>query len=121
MVGGLGLRGGGALGEGLRSKEMRGKKQTRGFEAICANMNNLLHNGRIVHIAKPDSITRVDARAETMGLLGQRLSALGAIGFALAGFTFWLLADASIKLVGQSGLPARAELQDLQICSGDEV
>ena len=29
-----------------------------------------------------------------------------AIGFALAGFTFWVLADTSIKLVGQSGLPA---------------
>jgi drug/metabolite transporter (DMT)-like permease len=34
------------------------------------------------------------------------LSHLGAIGFALAGFTFWVLADTSIKLVGQSGLPA---------------
>lgn len=31
---------------------------------------------------------------------------VGAIGFALAGFTFWVLADTSIKLVGQSGLPA---------------
>lgn len=30
---------------------------------------------------------------------------LGAIGFALAGFTFWVLADTSIKLVGQSDLP----------------
>jgi hypothetical protein len=29
-----------------------------------------------------------------------------AIGFALAGFTFWVLADSSIKLVGQSGLSA---------------
>jgi drug/metabolite transporter (DMT)-like permease len=34
------------------------------------------------------------------------LSHLGAIGFALAGFTFWVLADTSIKLVGRSGLPA---------------
>lgn len=34
-----------------------------------------------------------------------RVSDLGAIGFALAGFTFWVLADSSIKLVGQSGLP----------------
>jgi drug/metabolite transporter (DMT)-like permease len=33
------------------------------------------------------------------------VSDLGAIGFALAGFTFWVLADSSIKLVGQSGLP----------------
>jgi drug/metabolite transporter (DMT)-like permease len=33
------------------------------------------------------------------------LSDRGAIGFALAGFTFWVLADSSIKLVGQSGLP----------------
>lgn len=45
-----------------------------------------------------------------MGLGGQRLSGrlsdLGAIGFALAGFTFWVLTDTSVKLVGQSGLPA---------------
>ena len=34
------------------------------------------------------------------------LSDLGAIGFALAGFTFWVLTDTSVKLVGQSGLPA---------------
>src|SRR5579863_2311940 len=34
------------------------------------------------------------------------VSHLGAIGFALAGFTFWVFADTSIKLVGQSGLPA---------------
>lgn len=30
----------------------------------------------------------------------------GAIGFALAGFTFWVLADTSIKIIGQSRLPA---------------
>ncbi|HZP06951.1 MAG TPA: DMT family transporter [Terracidiphilus sp.] len=35
-----------------------------------------------------------------------QVSDLGAIGFALAGFSFWVLADTSIKLVGQSGLPA---------------
>jgi drug/metabolite transporter (DMT)-like permease len=34
------------------------------------------------------------------------LSDLGAIGFALAGFTFWVLTDTTIKLVGKSGLPA---------------
>ncbi len=34
------------------------------------------------------------------------LTDLGAIGFALAGFTSWVLADTSVKLVGQSGLPA---------------
>lgn len=37
---------------------------------------------------------------------GATVSDLEAIGFALAGFTFWVLADSSIKLVGQSGLPA---------------
>lgn len=37
---------------------------------------------------------------------GARVSNREAIGFALAGFTFWVLADSSIKLVGQSGLPA---------------
>src|ERR1700757_5101592 len=36
---------------------------------------------------------------------GAKVSDLGAIGFALAGFTFWVLADSSIKLVGQAGLP----------------
>src|ERR1700733_4404568 len=45
-----------------------------------------------------------------MGLGGRRhsgrLSDLGAIGFALAGFTFWVLTDSSVKLVGKSGLPA---------------
>jgi hypothetical protein len=35
----------------------------------------------------------------------EQLSDLKAIGFALAGFTFWVLTDTSIKLVGQSGLP----------------
>jgi drug/metabolite transporter (DMT)-like permease len=34
-----------------------------------------------------------------------RISDLSAIGFALAGFTFWVLADSTIKLVGRSGLP----------------
>lgn len=34
------------------------------------------------------------------------LSDRGAIGFAVAGFTFWVLADTCIKLVGQSALPA---------------
>jgi drug/metabolite transporter (DMT)-like permease len=34
------------------------------------------------------------------------VSDLGAIGFAVAGFTFWVLADTSIKLAGRSRLPA---------------
>lgn len=33
------------------------------------------------------------------------LSDVGAIGFALAGFTFWVLGDSSIKWMGQYGLP----------------
>ena len=33
------------------------------------------------------------------------ISEVGAIGFALAGFTFWVLVDSSIKLMGQYGLP----------------
>jgi drug/metabolite transporter (DMT)-like permease len=37
---------------------------------------------------------------------GAKVSDLRAIASALAGFTFWVLADSSIKLVGQSGLPA---------------
>jgi len=34
------------------------------------------------------------------------VSDFGAIGFALAGFTLWVMADSSIKLLGNSGLPA---------------
>ena len=34
------------------------------------------------------------------------VSHLGAIGFALAGFTFWVLTDTVIKLAGHSSLPA---------------
>jgi drug/metabolite transporter (DMT)-like permease len=33
------------------------------------------------------------------------VSELGAIGLALAGFTFWVFTDSSIKFLGQSGLP----------------
>jgi drug/metabolite transporter (DMT)-like permease len=36
---------------------------------------------------------------------GEKVSDLKAIGFALAGFTFWVLTDTFVKLVGQSGLP----------------
>jgi drug/metabolite transporter (DMT)-like permease len=35
----------------------------------------------------------------------QRVSHLGAIGLALAGFTFWVFTDTSIKLAGHSRLP----------------
>lgn len=34
------------------------------------------------------------------------ISHLEAVGFSLGGFTFWVLADSSIKLAGQSNLPA---------------
>jgi drug/metabolite transporter (DMT)-like permease len=44
-------------------------------------------------------------KSTTTGLSDPAVSDLGAIGFALAGFTFWVLADTCIKLVGQSGLP----------------
>jgi drug/metabolite transporter (DMT)-like permease len=33
------------------------------------------------------------------------ISELGAIGFALAGFTFWVFTDTTIKFIGQYGLP----------------
>lgn len=33
------------------------------------------------------------------------ISDFGAIGFALAGFTFWVLGDSAIKFMGQFGLP----------------
>ena len=36
----------------------------------------------------------------------EQVSDLKAIGFALAGFTFWVFTDTSIKVVGQSGLPS---------------
>jgi drug/metabolite transporter (DMT)-like permease len=35
----------------------------------------------------------------------EQVSDLKAIGFALAGFTFWVLTDTCVKIVGQSGLP----------------
>jgi drug/metabolite transporter (DMT)-like permease len=38
--------------------------------------------------------------------MGSSISEFRAIGFALAGFTFWVFADTSIKLVGHSALPA---------------
>jgi drug/metabolite transporter (DMT)-like permease len=38
--------------------------------------------------------------------MDSRVSHLGAIGLALAGFTFWVLADTSMKLAGNSHLPA---------------
>ena len=41
-----------------------------------------------------------------MRLMDSRVSHRGAIGLALAGFTFWVLADTSIKLAGNSRLPA---------------
>jgi drug/metabolite transporter (DMT)-like permease len=37
--------------------------------------------------------------------MNSSVSDLEAIGFAFAGFTCWVLADSTIKLVGQSGLP----------------
>ncbi|HUB31363.1 MAG TPA: DMT family transporter [Terracidiphilus sp.] len=39
-------------------------------------------------------------------MIESRVSHLGAIGLALAGFTFWVLADTSMKLAGNSPLPA---------------
>jgi hypothetical protein len=41
-----------------------------------------------------------------MQRLGAKISDLQAIGFALAGFTFWVFADSSIKRVGQLGMLA---------------
>lgn len=35
-----------------------------------------------------------------------KISDVGAIGFAFAGFTFWVLTDTFVKLIGQTGLPA---------------
>jgi drug/metabolite transporter (DMT)-like permease len=42
---------------------------------------------------------------QTLRQTGKHVSDLKAIGFALAGFTFWVLTDTFVKLVGQSGLP----------------
>jgi drug/metabolite transporter (DMT)-like permease len=42
---------------------------------------------------------------QTSRQVGEQVSDLNAIGFALAGFTFWVLTDTFVKLVGQSGLP----------------
>jgi drug/metabolite transporter (DMT)-like permease len=43
---------------------------------------------------------------QPMRLMDSRVSHRGAIGLALAGFTFWVLADTSMKLAGNSRLPA---------------
>lgn len=43
-----------------------------------------------------------------------RVSHLGAIGLAFAGFTFWVLADTSMKLAGNSRLPA----YEIVACNG---
>ena len=50
------------------------------------------------------AVTGLDKKAGMTGKTG--MTDLGAIGFALAGFTSWVFTDTCIKLVGQSGLPA---------------
>ena len=49
--------------------------------------------------------TRFQGSARYSVDMRSSVSDLGAIGFAFAGFTFWVLTDSTIKLVGQSGLP----------------
>jgi drug/metabolite transporter (DMT)-like permease len=44
------------------------------------------------------------------------VSDLEAVGLALAGFTFWVLADTSIKIVGSYNLPAYEVLAFLGLC-----
>jgi drug/metabolite transporter (DMT)-like permease len=52
-------------------------------------------------------VCRHDEHAEQpQALTTPRVTHLGAIGLALAGFTFWVLADTSMKLAGNSRLPA---------------
>ena len=49
-----------------------------------------------------------------MRLMESGVSHRGAIGLALAGFTFWVLADTSMKLAGNSRLPA----YEIIVCLG---
>jgi drug/metabolite transporter (DMT)-like permease len=49
-----------------------------------------------------------------MRLMDSRVSHRGAIGLALAGFTFWVLADTSMKLASNSRLPA----YEIIVCLG---
>jgi drug/metabolite transporter (DMT)-like permease len=49
-----------------------------------------------------------------MPLMDSRVSHRGAIGLALAGFTFWVLADTSMKLASNSRLPA----YEIIVCLG---
>jgi drug/metabolite transporter (DMT)-like permease len=48
--------------------------------------------------------------------MASSVSDLEAAGFALAGFTFWVLADSSIKMVGGYNLPAYEVLAFLGLC-----
>jgi drug/metabolite transporter (DMT)-like permease len=48
--------------------------------------------------------------------MASSVSDLEAVGFALAGFTFWVLADTSIKMVGAYNLPAYEVLAFLGLC-----
>src|SRR5580704_2184882 len=52
-----------------------------------------------------------------MRLVDSGVSHRGAIGLALAGFTFWVLADTSMKLAGNSRLPA----YEIIVCLGAVV
>ncbi len=53
-----------------------------------------------------ESDPRAKIKSDPMPDSPPPITHFGAIGLALAGFTFWVFADTSIKLVGQSGLPA---------------
>jgi drug/metabolite transporter (DMT)-like permease len=71
-------------------------KASTPFSQVSVNLRNL-------PTLKPCVLVYVE---EEMQLQRAKISDLGAIGFALSGFTFWVFADSSIKLVGQSGMPA---------------
>ena len=63
----------------------------------------------IARVGRPAGtiVCKHERRAEPkQSLMEPRVSHLGAIGLALAGFTFWVLADTSMKLAGDSRLPA---------------
>lgn len=62
-------------------------------------------NSNLTTIELSPSLIAANRSFRHLNAMKHSVSHAEAIGFALAGFTFWVLTDTTIKLVGQSGLP----------------
>ena len=94
------LRRGGVVGSRAAERGVGGQRQ-RAAEVPRFHPREMEGAAGIADRAVEGSRTGWTGTVVSMKSVSDR----GAIGFALAGFTFWVLADSSIKLVGQSGLP----------------